>query len=266
MRVRRYIGDLADDRQLEPSRSAPLLDLDPELGDLLQPASANDARAELLVKVARLAKGPTLHGLDGTSRSRGHLGLLMIDGLVGRELLTEDMAGLELLGPGDLLRPWQSPSDERLLAADVRWDVLTPTRVAVLDRQAAVRLARYPEVYAVLIERLTDRAQRLAVTQTICQLNRVDQRVLAMLWHLAGRWGRVTADGTLLPLAISHRMLSQLVGARRPTVSTACGELTRQGELVRERDGTWLLTGEPVGAPLPASARYIPPRRQLIAT
>jgi hypothetical protein len=78
---------------------------------------------------------------------------------------------------------------------------------------------------------------------------------------LAGRWGRVTAEGTLIPLPLTHRMLAQLVGARRPTVSTVCGELARQREVRRRPDATWLLTGEPVGAPRADSVGYIPPRR-----
>ena len=82
------------------------------------------------------------------------------------------------------------------------------------------------------VERLTQRAQRLAVTQAISQLNRVDRRLLTLFWHLAERWGRMTPDGVLIPLTLSHRMLSQLVGARRPTVSTALAELAeREAEL-----------------------------------
>ena len=37
----------------------------------------------------------------------------------------------------------------------------------------------------------------------------------------------------IVPLALTHRLLGQLVGARRPTVSTALGELAERGELVR---------------------------------
>jgi hypothetical protein len=74
----------------------------------------------------------------------------------------------------------------------------------------------------------------------------------------------VTPHGTVVPLALSHRMLAQLVGARRPTVSTACGELARRGEVLRAADGTWLLTGEPGGAPDAASSRFVPPRRRVI--
>ena len=93
-------------------------------------------------------------------------------------------------------------------------------------------------VNAALIDRLNDRAQRLAVMQAICQLNRVDRRLLSLFWHLAERWGRMTPDGVVVPLTLSHRMLGQLVGALRPTVSSA---------LIRSR--------RPRGAPAP-SARW----------
>jgi CRP/FNR family transcriptional regulator, cyclic AMP receptor protein len=248
-----------------PLRRASLLDLDPDLGSSMTPECFGQAQVELLVKLGRFATGPLPGQLDGLgSPVRGPLGLLVVDGLIGVELLTNDVASVELLGPGDLIRPWQPFGDEGLLEADVRWSALSETRLAVLDAKTAARLVRYPEIYGVLIERLTARSHRLAVTQTICQLNRVDQRVLTMLWHLAGRWGRVTARGTLMPLAIPHRVLSQLVGARRPTVSTACGELTRRGEVERQPDGSWLLTGTRVGAPVPGSHRFVAPRRRIV--
>jgi CRP/FNR family cyclic AMP-dependent transcriptional regulator len=58
----------------------------------------------------------------------------------------------------------------------------------------------------------------------------------------------VSGDGVIVPLALTHRILGQLVGARRPTVSTALSELAERGELVRRADGSWLLRGEPPDA------------------
>jgi hypothetical protein len=52
----------------------------------------------------------------------------------------------------------------------------------------------------------------------------------------------------IVPLALTHRILGQLVGARRPTVSTALSELADRGELVRRPDGSWLLRGDPPDA------------------
>jgi hypothetical protein len=76
----------------------------------------------------------------------------------------------------------------------------------------------------------------------------VDRRLKALFWHLAERWGRVSGDGVIVPLALTHRILGQLVGARRPTVSTALSELAERGELVRRPDGSWLLRGDPPDA------------------
>jgi CRP/FNR family transcriptional regulator, cyclic AMP receptor protein len=245
-------------------RSAPLLDLDPDLAGALAPGSREKARQEIAVRVVSLRPGPwTLPRLAAAAPS--HLGLLVLDGLIGRELLAGDISSLELLGPGDLLRPWSDSDDVELLQAVVRWSALAPTRFAVLDARVATRLAGYPELYAALLERCAARSGRLAVTQAICQLNRVDDRVIAILWHLAERWGKVTSEGIAIPLSLSHRMLAQLVGARRPTVTSALAALSHAGEVARASDGTWLLTGAPVGTPDRRTSRFIQPRRRMFS-
>jgi len=73
---------------------------------------------------------------------------------------------------------------------------------------------------------------------------RVDMRLHMLFWHLADRWGRVRADGTIVPLRLSHSVLADLVAARRPTVSSALSDLAER-ELVRPLDEGWLLSGEP---------------------
>ena len=211
----------------------------------------------------RLAPGPW-SGARFEGANPEHVGLLLLEGVVSREVVVSDTVSTELLGPGDVLRPWTLQESAPLLQLTVRWSALTESRVAVLDRRFASRLTQWPEVNAVLIDRLNDRAQRLATTQAISQLNRVDRRLLALFWHLAERWGRVTADGIAVPLTLSHRMLGQLVGARRPTVSTAIGDLAERDELVRRSDGTWLLKGDPVGLPTGEAERIVPIRRKLI--
>jgi CRP/FNR family transcriptional regulator, cyclic AMP receptor protein len=242
---------------------AALLELDPDLGRGLPPAQFETARRELQLRVINVEPGPCR--LDAaTSGDDGWLGLLVVDGLLARELLAHDVASMELLGPGDLLRPWDEAADSELLEAVVRWSALARTRFAVLDLHVALRLARYPQIHCALLERCAWRSRRLAVLQAISQLNRVDQRVLALLWHLAERWGRVTPDGIAVPLALSHRMLGQLVGARRPTISSAFAQLARAGEVMRGPDGTWLLTGSPVGRPDAKTANFVAPRRRML--
>jgi DNA-binding transcriptional ArsR family regulator len=46
-----------------------------------------------------------------------------------------------------------------------------------------------------------------------------------------------------MPLSLSHRLLGQLVGARRPTVTLALARLDDAGLVHREDDGTWVLHG-----------------------
>jgi CRP/FNR family cyclic AMP-dependent transcriptional regulator len=246
------------DRQVSP-----LLELDPDLGLLLSDNRLEMARHDLRVAVHTLESGPW--DADKLSAaSPGHVGMLVLDGVLAREVLVSDTVSTELLGPGDVVRPWRLHDSSSLLRHSVRWSVLSQSRFALLDRRFGVELSRYPEVMVAVIDRVNERGLRLAVTQAISQLNRVDRRLLALLWHLAERWGRMTGEGVALPMTLSHRMLGQLVGARRPTVSTALGELAKQGELARRDDGTWLLTGAPVGVPEPEIERVIPMRRRLL--
>jgi len=244
-------------------RLASLLELDPDLGQLLDGERLEAAKHDLRVAVRALDAG-AWDVARLSAASHGHVGMLVLDGVLASEVLVADTVSTELLGPGDVVRPWRLHDGAGLLRHSVRWSVLSRSRFALLDRRFGVELARYPEVGAAIIDRVNERALRLAVTQAISQLNRVDRRLLALFWHLAERWGRMTADGVVLPMTLSHRMLGQLIGARRPTVSTALGELARRGEIRRRDDGTWLLTRAPVGVPEPKIERLIPVRRRLL--
>ena len=205
-----------------------LLELDPDLGQLLPDERLSTARRDLRVAVRTVETGPwEVERLSGASPE--HLGLLVVEGIVAREVLVSDTISTELLGPGDVVRPWRIQDGSTLLRHTVRWNVLTRSRFALLDRRLSAELGRYPEIGAAIVDRVNERALRLALTQAISQLNRVDRRLLALFWHLAERWGRMTADGVALPMTLSHRMLGQLVGARRPTVSTALSDLVARG-------------------------------------
>ena len=242
-------------------RKLRLLDVDPDLGALVPADRLEAARHELDVEVHRLEQGPWSAGGDHANPE--HVGLLLLEGVISREVVVADTISTELLGPGDVVRPWSIREPAGLLQLTIRWNALTESRVAVLDRRFGIQLGRWPEVNAALIDRVNDRAHRLAITQAISQLNRVDRRLLSRFWHLAERWGRMTPDGVAIPLTLSHRMLGQLVGARRPTVSTAISDLADREELIRRDDGTWLLTGRPLGIPTADAERVIPIRRRL---
>lgn len=97
-----------------------------------------------------------------------------------------------------------------------------------------------------MVGRALERSRNLAVNLAIIQQARVATRLHMLLWHFADRWGRVRADGVLVPLALTHAVLAELVAARRPTVTTALTELAR-AKNVRPADPGWLLEGEPPG-------------------
>ena len=236
---------------LETSSVQPLLGLDPDLGVLLAPERMQAASEDLQVRVAGFDPGPWRpESMCGASPA--NVGLLVLNGVVSREICVHDAPSAELLGPGDIIRTWQADAPPGMLRTSVRWVALSRATLALLDRDTALALRRYPEVMAVVLDRLNARAERLAVTQAISQITGVETRVEALLWHLSERWGRIGSDGVIVPLMLSHRMIGSLVGARRPTVSTAVAQLVQQGRIVRREDGSWVLTGPPLPAPAPA--------------
>jgi CRP/FNR family transcriptional regulator, cyclic AMP receptor protein len=172
-------------------------------------------------------------------------GLLMLEGLIARRIRLERAVAVEILGPGDILRP---PDDLPLVAHDylrVEWKVFQPARFAVLDEQITSQLMESTALSLAFAARLARRARRLTYLLAISHLARVEDRLLATLWHLAGNWGRATADGITVPVPLLHSDLGHIVGARRPTVTLAMTSL-RDRELVgRQRDGSYLLRGDP---------------------
>jgi len=226
------------------SGSIPLLQADPDLGRGLDPRRGREATSRLVARTVQQPRGRFCPDrlLSSTPRP---LGLLVLDGLVVRETSVGPHPCAELLAQGDLLRAPDAAETEVLLPRTISWTALTPTRLALVDHALALRCAQWPEVLTALVERASRRAERLAVLQAVCHLTRVEDRLLAALWALAERWGRVVPGGVLVPLRLPHRTLAGLVGARRPSVTTALGQLIARGELARRDGGAWLLLGDP---------------------
>jgi CRP/FNR family transcriptional regulator, cyclic AMP receptor protein len=169
-----------------------------------------------------------------------HLGLLILDGLVLRRVTLGGRKGAELLGAGDLLQPWRRQMPYETLEAEPGWEVLEPTRLAILDRRFAARISPWPEISAALIARAMDRVRMLAFQHVASHIPGLEGRLLALMWAFADRWGRVTREGVVIPLRLTHATLAELVGASRPSVSTAVARLAREGVLNRTAAG-WLL-------------------------
>jgi hypothetical protein len=223
-------------------RTVHVLEVDPDLGagiegDQLVLATGR-AVAPLLLYPGTGPWEVDENTIDGT----GHLGLLIVDGILARGVGVGKRAGIELLGPGDVLRPWVR---SEFAQPDVNWAVIEPLQIASLDRGFAERVAPWPQIAAAISDRLLLRARALAFHLAVCHLVTVEERLLTILWHFAERWGRVTPQGVVLRLPLTHELLAGVVGARRPPVSTALGALADKGLVRRGRGGTWILTGPP---------------------
>jgi CRP/FNR family transcriptional regulator, cyclic AMP receptor protein len=227
---------------------------DPELAEAI-PGPRRTGAIETCVAPEVLVPAGSRPG-QGLLPPPGGIGLLILEGLVIRRVGIEGKFGAEVLGEGDLLRPWQYDGNGTLpLTTD--WTVLAPMRLAALDEAFVGRLAEYPELAPAFVARAMQRARNLAVNMAIVHQPRVDVRLHMLLWHLAARWGRVRSDGTALPLRLTHAVLSELVAARRPTVTSALSELARKG-LVRSTGDSWLLFGEAPGELLDVDAILSP--------
>ncbi len=223
-------------------RDVPILKWDPELAEGLSEDQQQLAHRHVLADVLAYPSGPWAVGpedFDGTAS----LGLLLIEGLMAREVTVGDYTCAELLGPGDLIQPWLRIGQERSVATDIDWAVVEPASLAVLDRHFCERVARWPEIQASIARRLMQRTHWLAFHLAVCGLRRVDDRLLSVLWHFADRWGTVTPDGVRLNVRLTHEVLAAVTGARRPSVTTALRRLADDGRVRSLPRSRWLLLG-----------------------
>jgi hypothetical protein len=228
-----------------PTSVCHVLREDPELAEGIQTAERRiEAEQACVAREVRVPAGTWRRG--AITSLDGGIGLLMLDGVLIHRIGVEERFGAEVLGEGDLLRPIGSEWDSSPLTHDVEWLALEASRVAVLDERFVRQLATFPEVAGPLFARAVLRSRQLVVNIAIIHQARVDVRLRMLLWHLAGRWGRVRSDGVLVPLRLTHTVLSDLVAARRPTVTSALSDLGRRG-LVRAVQEGWLLSGGPPG-------------------
>lgn len=228
--------------QRAPQTTA-VLDQDAELGERVPGAQRAQAREASVAALRTIARGPWQPAREPRRVSDG-FGLLVLDGLLVRDVEIERRHGAEVLGRGDLLRPWDGDGGDALLPITLSWRVLAPLRLAVLDERWALRMSPWPSVACQLTGRGILRARRLVAMLAIVQEPRLDLRLWTLLWELAERYGTVHVDGVHVDVPLTHEALAHLVSARRPSVSSAMGRLIERG-VVERRRATWILRGGP---------------------
>lgn len=219
-----------------------LLEADPELGDQLEDVRTTDfVRKNLVAQLVSVRAGCWRPTAELNDPGPGFLGLLIIGGTICRHTELDGTISVEVLGPGDVIRPWDDAAELLDGEVQVDWFVLRHTDLVLVDRTCALRAARWPEIASSLMGRFGRRIESLSVQLTISHVIGVDMRLELLMRQIAARWGRVTSDGIVVPLELTNEMIGRIIGARRPSVSGAVTDLSRRGHLERSADGTWLL-------------------------
>jgi CRP/FNR family transcriptional regulator, cyclic AMP receptor protein len=213
--------------------SVRLLDVEPDLAaGLSEPERARVSR--LALPAIDVQAGPW----SPPASLREAMGVVVVYGQLIRTGHTFARPDIHLLGPGDVAEC------QSLAHSKGRWRALQPAQLVVLDERFVLAARAWPALMTGLSHRLFEAQEEQHTRAAICAMPRVEERILALLCHLAGRWGHVTTDGVTLTLPVTHELLGALIGSRRPTVSLALKALEQQRLLVRRDDGAWVLPAD----------------------
>ena len=225
-----------------------ILQADPGLAAAIPESTRNDAAVYTFAHTYWVEPGEWNPVRENGDEAAGSLGLLILNGFLVRHVRVIDRPPAELLGPGDLLHPWEPDHTEPFVAGS-RWDVIEPARLAVLDRRFATIIGRWPDLVAALFGRAIARSRSLLLNLAIGQLVGVDIRLLVLLWHIAERWGdhdgEGAHDGVRRPGAPDPPARGEPDLRPAPNRDQRAGNLTERGLISRRPEGLIVLHGEP---------------------
>jgi CRP/FNR family cyclic AMP-dependent transcriptional regulator len=210
-----------------------VLDAVPELADQLDGENLLAARTAAVAVAQTVPRGPWSPDVELGAA----MGAIIGEGLLVRRSLFGGARATALAGPGDLVAS-AAPG-----VATTTWEVIEPATILWLGSTFERATQHWPELTRGLVRLGHETGERMLGLQAIAHLQRTDDRLLALLWQLAQRWGRVSSQGLVLPMRLQHRLLAELIGARRPSVTTSLGRLKAEGRVVRQ-DGAWLLSAD----------------------
>jgi CRP-like cAMP-binding protein len=121
--------------------------------------------------------------------------------------------------------------------------------VALLDADFARRVAGLGSVADALTAKAVQTSHWLFAKSLVTGTSVIEERLLLLFALLGERWGKATAAGVLVAMPLTHQVLATLVGARRPSVSTAIRGLSAAGLLERTTEGWLLCRAAPEGQP-----------------
>jgi CRP/FNR family transcriptional regulator, cyclic AMP receptor protein len=197
-----------------------VLEVDPDLGRGIEPDDWEAACRATRATLARIGRRECT-SLAGVSENGNIVGLVVNHGVISREIALGEHVAFELLTAGDVLPLAASEPDDLDFGGRVTLTALEPAELIVLSKPFIHAAARWPSLLNNLHRRLEAQRQRLAIQGLAAHLPRAEDRLLLILWILADRCGRVTPEGIVLPLSLSHEVLGRLAAARRPTITLA---------------------------------------------
>jgi len=204
--------------------AASLLEVDPALARVIGWRAAAELGREPILPVLSVPAGPWLPP-DREALDDETVALVVLDGL-----LVGDVARDDVLGPGDVIVPWDP---------DAQWRACTPLRLAVLGTRFSIALQAWPEAAARILTRAPARSAPAA-------RGTVQERLLVLLWRIAARWGTTHGDAVALPQALDVSAVSALLALSAADVTIAVDEAESDGTLVRRDGPGWLLhAGQP---------------------
>jgi CRP/FNR family cyclic AMP-dependent transcriptional regulator len=215
----------------------PLTTALPEITELI-PASERQL-AEQVLHVPRLQ----VHGQlgDTLAATPTAFDFIVADGVVLKQTRYAGRNSLELLGPGDVLAPPLTPSRQLESRATSSYQAHGEASLAVIEGRFRTAARRWPQLSDVLHDRLARQTHRASMHLAILHIARAKDRVLALFSDLAERFGYVTGHGIVIDVELTHTLIGELIGSRRPTVSLALDELSTSGTLTRTRNDRWML-------------------------
>jgi CRP-like cAMP-binding protein len=216
--------------------------IDPDLIAGLPAGDREAAAASCTARTLEIRRGEwDAEEIRALHQDPAGFGLLVVSGILCRHVVQGRRCGAELVGPGDLMRPWDLVGEWSTIPTEPAWTVLVPARVAILDAAFARRSAPFPAIAEALTRRALLRSRYLAILIAIVGHRRIETRLTMLFWHLADRFGRMGGEWVEVPVPLTHALLAELVAARRPTVSTALSKLAEDGILLSHDDG-WRLS------------------------
>jgi len=220
---------------------AHLLEIEPEFGEGLAPDDLEEATRRVRLPTFSISSRSwdvrdvrTWEGVTGAV-----IGIVVIDGGVLMHVCVAGRWCSRWLGAGELVLLDGVEVDS--VPMRWKWSAVPGTHIAVLDEHFTAAARRWPSLLTAAFRRAALNARNAFVQQAFGQLPRVEDRILAFLWSMADRYGRVHADGVHVRLALTHGELGRMIGARRSTVSIGIKRLTEDGFLSHD-DGEWWLS------------------------